>query len=71
MKLEDYFKQVGAKPTPWAKSKGISASVISRFLNGKGISVTNALKIQLATGGEVLAEEVLGIKPERLAANGE
>jgi hypothetical protein len=59
MKLIDYFNSARAKPTPWAKDNGIAPSVISRYLNGKGISAKNALRIQAATGGKVTVMELL------------
>jgi len=59
MELKRYIKTVGLKPTPWAIKKGLSPSVISRFLNGKGLSLDNALKIEQATNGEVTRLELL------------
>ena len=58
-KLQKYIKDGGHKATPWAVANKIAPSVISRFLNGKGISKDNALKVVIATGGKVTLEELL------------
>ena len=64
MQLNDFFKTNNIKPTPWAESRGISTSVISRVLNGGGISLENAVKIEIETGGQVKAVELLNHKSE-------
>lgn len=58
-KLKQFFKENNFKPTPWAISKGIAPSVVSRFLNRQGISPQNALRIEQATGGAVTRMELL------------
>jgi hypothetical protein len=59
MDLINYFKNNKIKFTPWALEKGVSPSVISRFINGKGMSPENALKIEQATNGQVTRLELL------------
>ncbi len=60
MKLKGFLKKHKLKPTPWAKKKGISPSIISRHLNGvTGMSKKNALEIEQATDGEVTVLELL------------
>lgn len=59
MDLRAYLASVQVKPTVWATKNGIAPSVISRLLNGKGISLKNALRIQRATGGEVAVSDLL------------
>lgn len=58
-KLLEYFKKNELKPTPWAVKNGLSPAVISRYLNGKDISIDNAKKIQDATRGVVTVIEIL------------
>lgn len=57
--LKRFFKNHDIKPTPWAAANGIAASVISRALNGRGVSPLNALRIEQATDGEVTRDELL------------
>ncbi len=59
MRLEKYLKDNKLKPTPWAVKHRIAAAVISRYLNGKGISPQNAEKIEVATDGDVSVMELL------------
>lgn len=58
-KLRAYLTKNGLKPTPWAVANGVSRSVVSRLLNGKGISPANAKKIAAATGGDVTELDLL------------
>ena len=57
--LKQFFEIHSFKPTPWAAINGIAPSVISRLLNGRGISPLNALRIEQATNGEVTRDELL------------
>jgi hypothetical protein len=57
--LQIYFEKNDIKPTPWAIKNGIAASVISRYLQGRGISTGNALKISQACFGEVTVLQIL------------
>jgi len=59
MNIQKYLNKNNLKPTPWAVDNKIAPSVISRYLNGKGISKGNALKIEQATGGAVTVIELL------------
>ena len=59
MNLKNYLKTHNLKPTPWAEKHGLNAPLLSRYLNGKGISPQNALKIEKATGGAVSCIELL------------
>ena len=58
-KLREFFEKTGVRPTPWAVDHKISPSVISRLLNGRGVSPANAAKIAAATGGEVTEMDLL------------
>lgn len=58
-KLQKFFEDRGIKPTPWANENGIAPSVISRFLNGRGISPQNAQKVENATGRIVTVIDLL------------
>lgn len=68
MELEKFFKKHNLKPTPWAEKKNISASVISRYLNGKGISPENALKVVNACNGEVTLDDIYSRESNNQAA---
>ncbi len=68
MGLKSYFEKKNLKPTPWAEKNGIAPSVISRYLNGRGLSAKNALRIQKATGGQVTVMELLYGQSGRNAA---
>jgi hypothetical protein len=57
--LKIFFKKNGIKPTPWAEKHNIAPAVISRYLNGRGISKENALKISQASFGEVSVMDIL------------
>lgn len=59
MKLKDYFELHKIKPTPWGLKNGIYPALLSRYLNGKGISPANAAKIEQATDGQVDKMELL------------
>lgn len=60
MKLNEYLKMIGQKPTPWAIEKGLSASIISKILNNKsGLQLRTAKKISEATEGHVSLSELL------------
>jgi DNA-binding transcriptional regulator YdaS (Cro superfamily) len=60
MNLQAYFTENGIKaPTVWAKLKGLDPSLISRCLNGKGISPKNAAEIEKACDGQVTRMEIL------------
>lgn len=60
MKLEDYIKSTGKRPSAWAKEVGISQPVVTRFLKGThGLSLKTALKIQAITGGMVRVDELV------------
>lgn len=59
MTLLEYLQKNNLKPTPWATKNEIAPSVVSRYLNGKGVSKENALKISKATNGEVTIVELL------------
>ena len=59
MNLKNFFEIRQKKPTPWAMENGIAPSVISRCLNGRGVSPENALKIEKASNGEVTRMELL------------
>jgi hypothetical protein len=58
-KLREFFKRNGFRPTPWAVKNSIAPAVISRFLNGRGISPANAARIASATNGEVSVLDLL------------
>ena len=58
-KLKKFFKENKIKPTPWAIKHGIAPPVISRYLNGKGISPANAEKIEQATDEQVSRIDLL------------
>jgi hypothetical protein len=59
MKLLEFFKTHNLKPTPWAIENKIPPSVISRYLNGRGISPENALKVEIASDKKVTIKELL------------
>ncbi len=59
MKLKTYLDTNKLRPSPWAIKNGISPAVISRYLNGRNISSSNALKLEFATGGAVTLRELL------------
>jgi len=59
MQLKEFFQRNNLKPTRWAEERNIAPSVISRYLNGKNISVRNIKKITQATKGAVSIEELL------------
>jgi len=63
MDLHTFFKRNKIKPTPWAKEKKISPSVISRYLNGHGMSPANAKKVSRAANYQVTIFEILYPKP--------
>lgn len=61
MKLKAYLEKIGQKPTPWAIEKGLSASTISKIINGKtGLHLDTAIKISEATDGAVSLTELIG-----------
>lgn len=60
MELENYLKQKGYKPTPWAEKHNISVAVLNRYLKGKGsLSVKNAFKIEKACNEEVTVMDLI------------
>lgn len=60
MDLGAYLKEIGARPSKWARQQGISPSIISRFLNGKrGLAGETGFRIIEATDGKVTLEELL------------
>ena len=65
-KLREYLDKNGLKACPWAIEHGISRSVVSRLLNGRGVSPANAALIAAATGWEVTEIDLL--YPDRKAA---
>lgn len=67
-KLQQFFEVEKIKPTPWAVEHKIAPSVISRYLNGKGISPKNAQKIEIATGGRVTVLDLLSRQMKTEAA---
>jgi len=60
MNLQEYLQKEGVSPSAWAKKCGIAQPVITRFLSGKrGLSLTTAIRIQEATGGQVRIEDLV------------
>ncbi|UCH12683.1 MAG: helix-turn-helix transcriptional regulator [Candidatus Omnitrophota bacterium] len=58
MRLKEYLKEKGLKPSSWAEENGLARSVISRYLHGYNISPSNAMKIVVATEGKVSLEDI-------------
>ena len=62
MRLSVYLRKQekkGLKQCAWANKHKISPAVISRYLNGNGMSAENAYRVEKATKGEVTADEIL------------
>jgi len=57
-RLLEYLEIEGDAPCAWAEYHKISRSVLSRYLQGLNISITNLLKIYRATQKQVSLEQL-------------
>lgn len=60
MKLKSYMTEKNLSLVDLARTSGVSASILSRYLRGlRAISVDNAARLSAATGGEVTVADLL------------
>ncbi len=59
MKLHDYLEKYGTPTSLLARRTGISGSALHMIVNGSIPSLKSALRIEIATRGEVTCEDMI------------
>lgn len=60
MKLRQYLKSGGISQSEFARRAGIRQGQVWSVLQGKGLSLKNALKVHAASGGAIDLDELIG-----------